>query len=291
MYARKLFSFILAVILTVSTFGLAVADENVAACDGDQIIGRILSLDEETGMILVETESGHCVIYLDQEYDHPIVGLFDDYFGDDNQSSFTDALDALDGWATYDDTELIWQWSSEVGEGSVQSTVLGLVDNGNGTYTLELAVDGEVDTVFVVLTDPDEIAYYLALLDATTFDLSLIQDGEGNTFISSVGDDVMAYHDDGIGFGVLVKFYSLAADSDLSVEELVVMFKEEKVGLGLIFRKHGTPGMMGVGHIKQDQKENEQSFPDAEHGKKNKEDKQNKGGKPENKGNQGKNNK
>jgi len=292
MFGRRFFALLLALMLALSTFGLAAAEEEIAACEGDEVIGRILSVDDESGQILVETESGQCSVYLDQEYDHPIVGLFDDYFGTDDSSSYADALAALDGWATYDGLAFTWQWNLEEGEAALPSTILGMLDNGDGTYTLELYVEGEADPVFVLLTDPEEIAYYMTLLDATTFDLSLSQNEEGNSFISSVGDDVMAYHEDGMGFGVLVKFYSLAAENDVSVEELVTLFKEEKVGLGKIFHEYGSPNMMGVGHIKQAQKEEEQnSVLTAEHGKKDKEEKQNKGGKPEDKGNKGKNNK
>lgn len=179
MIARKSLALLLALVMALSTFGLAAADEHIAACEGDEVIGSITSIDEETGLIVIVTETGECYVTLDQEYDHPIVQLFNDYFGATDSDNLTDAVAALDGWSTYDETTLTWDWSDEEAEGASTSSVTGLVDNGDGTYTLELAVDGEEDPVYILLTDSDEIAYYMALLDATSVEFFLTQDEEG----------------------------------------------------------------------------------------------------------------
>lgn len=292
MFGKKFFALLLALVLALSSFGLAAAEEHVPACEGDEVIGRVTSVDEEAGQMVILTESGECYVSLGQEFDHPIVGLFAGYFGADAFARYADALAGLDGWASYDETTLTWQWNPEEDEGTSPSTLGSLVDNGDGTYTLELTVEGEADPIFVLLTDPDEIAYYMELFDATSVEFSLTQDGEGKSFVSGVGDDVMAYREGyHVGFGILVKFYSLAATSDFTVDDLITMFKDGKVGLGKIFRETGRPEMMGVGQIKQALKEDEQgSLESAEHGKNNKDEKQNNGKKPEDKGNKGKKN-
>jgi hypothetical protein len=278
--------------MALSSFSLAAADSHLLPCEGDEIVGSIMSVDEETGQVIIKTETGECYVNLDQDYDQPIVELFDDYFGNSDSTELEEAAANLDGWATYDETTLLWTWSSEETEGATAAKLLSLTDNLDGTYTLEYSVEGEALPVYVILTDPVEIAYYMSLIDAATVELSITQDEEGNSFISDVGDEVMAYHEDGMGFGVLIKFYSLAAETDLTVEELVTMFKDEKTGLGLIFRDYGTPGMMGIGHLKQEIKAAAETSSDPELASttdtKGKPDNPNKGGKSEEKGNNGK---
>ena len=76
----------------------------------------------------------------------------------------------------------------------------------------------------------------------------------------TTAEQIAAYHADGMGFGVLVKFYAIAAESKaacegqsecvpLTVEELVSAFKSG-VGIGNLFKDHGKPAVLGVGQIK-----------------------------------------
>jgi hypothetical protein len=85
----------------------------------------------------------------------------------------------------------------------------------------------------------------------------------------TVGEQVAALHADGMGFGVLTKFLSIAAksaeacaadpspDCGVSLDDLVTAFKDG-AGIGAIYRDYGKPSALGVGHVKQELKEREQ---------------------------------
>lgn len=80
---------------------------------------------------------------------------------------------------------------------------------------------------------------------------------------------IAMYHDEGIGFGVLVKLYAMAEDSVkacvdqqssgvavdqpacevVTVEQLVSEF-QSGVGMGQLFKEHGKPGLLGVGQVR-----------------------------------------
>lgn len=84
-------------------------------------------------------------------------------------------------------------------------------------------------------------------------------------------EQIATYHDDGIGFGVLVKLYAMAEDAvkacaDLqaagvvvdptlpaceavTVEQLVSDF-QGGVGMGELFKTYGKPALLGVGHVR-----------------------------------------
>lgn len=71
-----------------------------------------------------------------------------------------------------------------------------------------------------------------------------------------------AYHEQGLGFGVLVKLYAIAAESQeacatgqsaqacvaVTVEGLVAAFRSG-TGMGELFRQHGRPSVVGVGQM------------------------------------------
>ena len=76
----------------------------------------------------------------------------------------------------------------------------------------------------------------------------------------TTAEQIAAYHEDGMGFGVLVKFYAIAAESKtacegqtecvpVTVEELVAAFKSG-TGIGNLFKDHGKPAVLGVGQLK-----------------------------------------
>jgi hypothetical protein len=87
--------------------------------------------------------------------------------------------------------------------------------------------------------------------------------------VPTVGEQVAALHADGMGFGVLTKFLSIAAESaeacaadpspdcGVSLDELVTAFKDGS-GIGSLYRDYGKPSALGVGHVKQELKEREQ---------------------------------
>jgi hypothetical protein len=87
-------------------------------------------------------------------------------------------------------------------------------------------------------------------------------------FGDEVAEEVIAYHsggegdeEGGVGFGVLVKMYAIAAESEeacataegpctpVTVEELMAAYKSG-TGMGELFKLYGKPAVLGVGHMK-----------------------------------------
>lgn len=87
-------------------------------------------------------------------------------------------------------------------------------------------------------------------------------------FGDEVAEEVIAYHgggegdeEGGVGFGVLVKMYAIAAESQeacaaseepctpVTVEELMAEYQSGK-GMGQLFKLYGKPAVLGVGHMK-----------------------------------------
>lgn len=85
-----------------------------------------------------------------------------------------------------------------------------------------------------------------------------------------IGDQIAQYHEEGMGFGVLVKLYAMAeayeencaalepeVDAEtgetlacgFTAEELVEEFKGG-TGMGQLFEEHGKPSLLGVGHVR-----------------------------------------
>ena len=87
-------------------------------------------------------------------------------------------------------------------------------------------------------------------------------------FGDEVAEEVIAYHsggegdeEGGVGFGVLVKMYAIAAESQeacatseepcsaVTVEELMAAY-QSGTGMGQLFKLYGKPAVLGVGHMK-----------------------------------------
>jgi hypothetical protein len=84
---------------------------------------------------------------------------------------------------------------------------------------------------------------------------------------AALEEEIAGYHEEGLGFGELVKLYAIAAESEeacaeeggtqdseepcgVTVEELVEMV-EGGTGMGQLFQMYGRPSMLGVGHVRQ----------------------------------------
>ena len=77
-----------------------------------------------------------------------------------------------------------------------------------------------------------------------------------------IGEQIATLHEEGMGFGVLVKLFAMAeaaqeacADAEaectpVTAEELVASFKDG-AGMGALFKEYGKPALLGVGHVKQ----------------------------------------
>jgi hypothetical protein len=98
-------------------------------------------------------------------------------------------------------------------------------------------------------------------------------------------EQIARYHEEGMGFGVLVKLYAMAEDSvkaclnqpvtgeavdpkqpaceTVTVEQLVTEF-HSGAGMGQLFKQYGKPALLGVGQVRKDlqkQQEELQSTP------------------------------
>jgi hypothetical protein len=90
-------------------------------------------------------------------------------------------------------------------------------------------------------------------------------------FGDEVTDEAAAYHqgseeseEGGVGFGVLVKLYVIAAESQeacasaegscgVTVDELMEAYRSGE-GMGQLFKLYDKPSILGVGHLKQGDK-------------------------------------
>ncbi|MGA9532846.1 MAG: hypothetical protein WBR18_09040, partial [Anaerolineales bacterium] len=131
--------------------------------------------------------------------------------------------------------------------------------------------EGNPQELTFYTSDETEAQAYMDAMDALVVDWQLQYDGEGNPFVVDAGDEVAALHDDGMGFGVIVKLLSMAkvaseaciaADSvtptdpeafdpcTVNLQNLVDEFNGG-TGLGQMFKEYGKPSFLGVGHVKQ----------------------------------------
>ena len=174
------------------------------SCTGDSVTGIVVAANEETNEITIATEDGLCTVTIRSDYGHPIVNLLGSYFGDVALSDLQDAVSAASVCALYDEASDSWSHASCGTEGAVPVNLAG--DNGDGSFTA-VTEDGELITLNV--DDPDLAASLSDGLAALLQDWELTEDGD----ISDAGQDIADYHDDGIGFGVLVKLYAISQEN------------------------------------------------------------------------------
>ena len=291
MKTRSKFVFPLVILLMLSLVGVAQAqDEETPACEGDSVEGTVVAVDEDANEATIDTGDGElCTVDLGGDYTHPIVALFDAYFGTVDADDLKDAVENVEGWAVYDEDTETWTWASEGDEGAVPVTVTNVVDEGDGTFTFE-ATTGDGDPIEMSSDDADTAESLDDGLDTLSVDWELQTDEDGNVSVVDVGDEVAAYHEeDGLGFGELTKFYAIAEESQeaceaeaeesseeptdegtdespgepaddppvdeeepcgVTVEELVEAYLAG-MSMGEIFAEYGKPAMLGVGHIRQ----------------------------------------
>jgi hypothetical protein len=243
----------LALILAIALVVPVMAQEGeTLPCGGEGVSGTVVAVDEETGEVTLDAgaDLGWCTVTLDGEYEHPIVSLLGSYFGDVSADDLAAALEGTQGYAVYDPDTGEWTWTDGEGEDAVAVTVIA--ENEDGTFTI--LVGGEEVTISV--DDPAVAEDLREALQALAVDWGL--DGEGG--VVQPGDEIAAYHDDGLGFGVLVKLYAMAAaledtcaDAEepcgATVDELVAAF-QSGMGMGDLMEEYGKPTVLGIGHIK-----------------------------------------
>ena len=248
----------LALVFVTPVAAQGAEDDTPAPCAGEGVSGTVVAVDEATGTVTVDTGDGLCTVLLDGEYDHPIVTLLGQYFGDVNAEALAAALDTTQGCAVQDPRDLSWSWADCDAVGAVEITVTG--ENDDGTFTFTAIVDGLEITGTVTVEDSSTAADLSEALEILMVEWNLDEDG----VLIQVGDQIAAYHEDGMGFGVLVKLYAIAAASQeacadledgeepcgVTVEELVEAF-ESGMGMGELFAEYGKPALLGVGHVRQ----------------------------------------
>ena len=133
-----------------------------------------------------------------------------------------------------------------------------VTDNGDGTFGL---LFGDATTGALVFEDSEEgdaaaaalSAELAAAMEALMVDWGVNEDGS----VMTTGDEIGQYHDSGIGFGVIVKVYGFALDSDMDVAALFMALEEGETSMGQLIKDyketHGhKPPFLGVGHVRKE---------------------------------------
>jgi hypothetical protein len=230
------------------TFASAVRAGDIAACDTSQVTGTVVAVDETTGTVTVDTGGGAlCNVTLNGSYDHPIASLLGKYFGDISAEALANALSSTQGCALVSGGSGTWTSCDTPGVTTVQV----ISDNGDGTFTAQITnPDGTITTIILTVEDAAAAENISQALAQLAVDWTLDENGD----LVQVSDQVMAYHEQGIGFGVLVKLYSLSNASGIPVADLLAQF-QSGVGIGELFKLYGgKPPLNGVGHVKQELK-------------------------------------
>jgi hypothetical protein len=222
----------LTLLLAIAITGAAAAqDGDPTPCEA-AVSGTVVAVDED-GVVTIDTGGDLCTVMLDGTWDHPIVALLGSYFDDASAEALSEALDALQiEYICTDDTgdetcSLVGE-----GEGDPAEVVSVTYDDENDVYIVVLKINGDIETK--TFTDQEQAEAWIDALDALNVDWTLKTDDEDNTFVSEVGDDIAAYHEDGWGFGQLVKAYAV-----------------------------GKPSILGVGHVRHADKDKGTPPPDA----------------------------
>lgn len=247
--------------LAVALVGPAAALEETPTCSGETVSGTVVAVDEATGLVTVAVDGGGlCTLRLSGEYEHPIVSLLGTYFGDVTVESLAAALETTQTWVICGGGTCVLAAAGD--EGAVAAVIVGITDNGDGTFTLRLLTGDSQTPVEVVIDDPEQAHVVMNALDTLIVDWNLQTGDDGSVHIIDVGDDIAAWHEDGLGFGVLVKLLSIAAESrracqagdtggacDVTAQSLIDAFRSG-TGLGELFQQYGRPSILGVGQVR-----------------------------------------
>ncbi len=268
-------------LLLLVTFSLAIvsaasADEGdpVDFCSGTDVSGTVVAVDEELNLVTIDTGSGVCSVQLDGSWDHPVTALLGSYFDDVSAENLSTALETLSIQIVCDtpgDGEEVCDLAAE-GTDSTGATILSVTEDGSGSYLVEVLLqtsEGEETKTFLFSADGEQAQAWIDALATLAVDWTLAVDEDGNPIVTKAGDEIAAYHEDGWGFGQLVKIYAIAAEAGeacagagpqatlesdvdfcgVTVEGLLAEF-ESGGGFGALFKEYGKPALLGVGHIR-----------------------------------------
>lgn len=267
--------------LTLSVVSAASAEEGdpVGSCSGTGVTGTVVAVDEALNLVTIDTGDGTlCTVMLDGEWDHPVTALLGAYFDDADLASLSAALDSLSiqiACETPEGGEEVCDLAE--GPESTAATILSITVDEFGYFHVEVLIEtaeGEVTKTFL-FTDSEEIGQsWMDALAALNVDWTLGVDQDGNPVVLEAGDEIAAYHEEGWGFGQLVKAYAIAgeaeeacagADPDISAESEVDLCGVTVAGLlaefesgggwGALFKLYGKPALLGVGHIRNEKQD------------------------------------
>jgi hypothetical protein len=256
----------LAIVITAAMVLLphpaAFAEDDLPECTGDRVAGIVVAVDPVTGIVTIDQGDGQlCTVMAGGDFDHPIVALLGSFFGEVSAENLTAALEATEVWVVCTATS----GACELAEEGTQDAVSGRVVEVNGD---ELVVELEGGNVTVQTDDADLLAGLEEALAALTVDWTLQQGEDGPTVVDA-GDQIAALHEDGMGFGVIVKLFAIASESQeacddgngdtpcgVTVDTLAEAF-ETGMGMGQLFEEFGKPAILGVGHVRNTARESD----------------------------------
>lgn len=260
-------------LVTVATVsaqeGFTIAQETPTAvptpCAEANVSGTVVAVDEETGTVTIDTGEGQlCTVELgDVSGGHPVAVLLGQYFGNVTANSLKDALNSVE--ICVEMVEGTWQ-EVECGESPPNARVISVDENGSVT----VEVEGEEGPI-TIMVDADTAKSFKDALAALSVMWGIDEDGT----VHQTSDEIEAYHEQGMGFGVLTKLYAMAAESQekcqsesagsgeqtqasqpteeptcgVTVQELVDLFNSG-TGMGQLFKEYGKPALLGVGHVR-----------------------------------------
>lgn len=294
---KRMYTFLLLIVLVLSTFSTAFGQEPepLPVCAGGTVTGTVVAIEEENDLIIIDVDGdgeGDCSVTVSSDYDHPIVALLGAYFSDVSTEEIADALESTQVCAVQDDTGAWSTYTPAEGEECPGEVVTVTGENEDGTFngqtSGEEGAEGEEGTpgeeIILTAGDEETAADLTEALDTLTADWELDEDGS----VADVGEDIEQYHEDGYGFGVIVKVYAIAAEYEgtctteepvddgtepvadepvadgeepvgdepaaeetcgVTVEELFAMI-DAGAGLGELFQVYGKPSLLGVGHVR-----------------------------------------
>lgn len=266
---RRIITFLALMVLVLAVSSPASAQDptELPVCEGTNVTGTVVAVDEEAGLITVDpdtsVEGDECTVTLATDYDHPITTLLGSYFSDVNTEDLGAALESTQVCVVQDEVTLEWTISDV--EPCEMVTVT--TDNGDGTFS---AQPGEGESITLTVGDPETSGSLSDALNSLNVDWELNEDGS----IADTGDDIGEYHEDGHGFGQIVKVYAIidelqanCSEGDgseltegegtddeedlcsVTVEDLMNEL-DNGTGMGQLFKDYGKPSMTGVGHVR-----------------------------------------
>lgn len=292
MKTRAKISLILIIILALVTVGTVAAQEGaqttpaepLPACPPGATSGTVVDVDEASGTIIIDpdtdpTDADQCQVQLGEvSGGHPISSLLGTFFSDVSTESLTEALNTVNVCveSTSDGTTTTWAIIDCAG-GEPNAKVISVED---GSITLMVA--GQAEPVIITGVGEETAASLQGALEALMVAWTVDEDGT----LHQMGEEIDRLHEEeNLGFGVIVKFLSMAQEAEqacaeqaaetqeaastedgdpcaITLQSLVDDFKGG-MGIGQMFQQYGKPDKVGIGHVRND-KENKGNGPKQE---------------------------